>query len=140
MLVLGIGAVISGRAYHEVTLDKVELVRKTLLSSVVGGSLNLVVVVVETSNICARELDNLPGRATNTTTNIQNLHVVLEVHDVGEVVFVTGESLFERLAECETAEVEGLAPTVLVKVGSQVVVVAGEGCVLGSSGLYRRSV
>lgn len=140
MLVLGIGAVISGRSYHEVTLDKVELVRKTLLSSVVGGSLNLVVVVVETSNICAREFDNLSGRATNTTTNIQNLHVVLEVHDVGEVVFVTGECLSERLAECETAEVEGLAPTVLVKVGSQVVVVAGEGCVLGSSGLYRRSV
>ena len=140
MLVLSIGTVISGRSYHEVTLDKVELVRKTLLSSVVGGSLNLVVVVVETSNICARELDNLSSRATNTTTNIQDLHVVLEVHDVGEVVFVTGESLSERLAECETAEVEGLAPTVLVKVGSQVVVVAGEGCVLGSSGLYRRSV
>ena len=140
MLVLSIGTVISGRSYHEVTLDKVELVGETLLCSVVGSSLNLVVVVVETSNICARELDNLSSRATNTTTNIQDLHVVLEVHDVGEVVFVTGESLSERLAECETAEVEGLAPTVLVKVGSQVVVVAGEGCVLGSSGLYRRSV
>lgn len=125
--------------YHEVTLDKVELVRKTLLCGVVSSSFDLVVIVVETSNVCARELDNLSSRATNTTTNIQDLHVLLEVHDVGEVVFVTGNSLSERLAICETAEVEGLAPTVLVKVGSQVVVVAGQGSVLGSSGLFRGS-
>lgn len=126
--------------HHEVTLDKVELVRKTLLCSVVGSSLNLVVVVVETSNVCARELDNFSSRTTNTTTNIQDLHVLLEVHDVSEVVLVTGDSLSERLAVCETAEVEGLTPTVLVKVGSQVVVVTGQGSVLGSSSLLGRSV
>jgi hypothetical protein len=128
------------RAYHEVTLDKVELVRKTLLCSVVGGSLDLVVVVVETSDVCARELDNLSGRATNTTTNIKDLHVVLEVHDVGEVVLVAGNGLFERLAVGETAEVERLTPAVLVKVGGQVVVVTGQGSVFSSSGLFRGSV
>jgi hypothetical protein len=119
------GTKISGRAYHEVTLDEIELVGETLLCSVVGGSLDLVVVVVETSDVCARELDNLSGRATNTTTDIEDLHVVLEVHDVGEVVLVTGNGLFEGLAVGETAEVERLTPTVLVKIGGQVVVVTG---------------
>jgi hypothetical protein len=140
VLVLKLKAETSGCAYHEVTLDKVELVRKALLCSVVGGSLDLVVVVVETSDVCARELDNLSGRATNTTTNIKDLHVVLEVHDVGEVVLVAGNGLFERLAVGETAEVERLAPAVLVKVGGQVVVVTGQGSVFSSSGLFRGSV
>jgi hypothetical protein len=138
VLVLKLKAETSGCAYHEVTLDKVELVRKALLCSVVGGSLDLVVVVVETSDVCARELDNLSGRATNTTTNIKDLHVVLEVHDVGEVVLVAGNGLFEGLAE--TAEVERLTPAVLVKVGGQVVVVTGQGSVFSSSGLFRGSV
>jgi hypothetical protein len=133
-------AEISKCAYHEVTLDKVELVRKTLLCSVVGSSLNLVVVVVETSDVCARELDNLSGRATNTTTDIEDLHVVLEVHDVGEVVLVTGNGLFEGLAKGETAEVERLAPAVLVEVSGQVIVVTGQGSVFSSSGLVRGSV
>jgi hypothetical protein len=103
----------------------------------VGSSLNLVVIVVETGNVYTRELDNLSSRATNTTTNVQDLHVILEVHDVGEVVLVTGDSLFERFAICETAEVEGLTPTILVKVGSQVVVVTSEGSVFSSSSLFR---
>jgi hypothetical protein len=115
-------------------------VGKTLLLSVLGGSLNLVVVVVQTSNVCAGELDDFSGRATNAASDIQNLHVVLEVHDVREVVLVAGKSLSEGLAECETAEVERLAPAVLVKVGGQVVVVAGQGCVLGSSRLFEGSV
>ena len=140
MLVLTSIAEISRHAYHEVTLDKVELVGETLLCSVVGSSLDLVVVVVETSNVCARELDNLSSRATNTTTNIQDLHVVLEIHDVSEVVLVTGNGLSEGLAVGETAEVERLTPAVLVKVGGQVVVVTGQGSVFSSSSLFRGSV
>lgn len=35
---------------------------------------------------------------------------------------MTGDGLVKRLAVCETAEVEGLAPAVFVEVGSQIVV------------------
>jgi hypothetical protein len=37
-------------------------------------------------------------------------------------VFVTGDGLVEGLAVCEAAEVEGLAPAILVQVGSKIVV------------------
>jgi hypothetical protein len=37
-------------------------------------------------------------------------------------VFVAGNRLVEPLAICETAEVEGLAPAILVQVGSKIVV------------------
>jgi hypothetical protein len=127
----------SRTAYHEVTLDKGELVGQTLLRGVGGGTLNLVIVVVETDDIDARELDNLTRRAADTAANIQYAHVVGEVHLVGQVVLVAGNGLVEGLAVRIAGKVEGLAPAVLVQVGGQVVVVPGEGGIFVSSFLGR---
>ncbi|CRK43421.1 hypothetical protein BN1723_005673 [Verticillium longisporum] len=66
-------------AYHEVTLDKVELTGKALLRGVVRGTVDLVVVVVEAGNVSASELGNLTGRATNTASDVENLHAALNV-------------------------------------------------------------
>ena len=90
-----------------------------------GGTLNLVVVVVEAGNVGASELGNLTGRAADTAADVENLHALLDADAVGEVVLVSGNGLVEGLAGRETAEVEGLSPSVFVQVGRQVVV-AGE--------------
>lgn len=70
----------------------------------------------------ASELGDLAGRAANTATNVEDLHTLLHVHGVGEVVLVAGDSLVERLALGEAAEVERLAPAILVDVGGKVIV------------------
>lgn len=114
---------------HEVTLDEVHLVGEALLLGVVGGTVDLVVVVVQTGDMSTAELDHLAGGTTDTTANIQNLHAVLETGLHGEVVLVAGDSLVEGLTVGETAEVEGGAPTIFVEVGGQVVV-AGINCQL----------
>lgn len=122
----------SCKTHHEVTLDKGQLVGQTLLVSVVSSSVNLVVVVVQTSDVGTGELGDFAGRATNTAANIEDLHSLLNAHAVGEVVLVTSNGLVERLAVGETAEVEGLAPTIFVEIGSEVVVA---GCTLAQSQL-----
>jgi hypothetical protein len=121
------------RTYHEVTLDVLELVRQTLLLGVGSGTLNLVVVVVQSNNVNTSELDDLTGGSTDTAANIQDAHVVLEVHFVGKVVLVAGNGLVERLAICVAGKVERLSPAVLVQVGREVVVMSCEGSVFVSS-------
>ncbi|KAI6775056.1 hypothetical protein HG530_001814 [Fusarium avenaceum] len=106
----------------KVTLDKVELVRQALLEGVVGGSLNLIVVVVETGDMGACELGDLASGTTNTTTNVEDLHALLDTNLVGKVVLMTGNGLVKGLALRESAEVEGLTPTVFVEIGGKVVV------------------
>jgi hypothetical protein len=64
----------------------------------------------------------------------------LDVDAVGEVVLVAGNGLVEGLAVGEAAEVERLAPAVLVQVGGEVVVLPGQGSVLGLTSLWRFSV
>lgn len=59
---------------------------------------------------------------------------------MGQIVLVAGNGLVKALAVGITAEVEALAPTVLVQVGGQVVVVPGEGGVFVSSFLVRVSM
>ena len=68
----GIKGVILETHLHEVALDEVKLLRQTLLGGVVGSTLDLVVVVVETSDVAASELCNLTSRATNTAADIKN--------------------------------------------------------------------
>lgn len=94
-----------------------------------GSTLDLVIVVVQANDIGAGEFDHFSCWTTNTASDVQNSLALLHVHDVGEVVLVTGNCLFEWLAVCESAEVEGLAPAVLVEIGSEVVIVSGEGSV-----------
>lgn len=116
---------------HEITLDKLKLVGQTLLEGVVGSSLDLVVVVVQAGNMSTCELGDLTGGTTHTATDIKNLHAVLDTDLVGKVVFMTGNGLVKGLALGESAEVEGLAPSVFVEIGSKVVVAARFELVLG---------
>ena len=115
-------AVVGELHLHEVTLDEVHLVGETLLLSVVGGTVDLVVVVVQTGDVSTAELDHLTSGTTDTAANIQNLHTILQTGLHGEVVLVAGDSLVEGLTVGETAEVEGRAPAIFVEVGGQVVV------------------
>lgn len=100
-------------SYHEVTLCEAQFVRQTLLFRVTCSALDLVVVVVQPHHVDICELDHLSCWTTNTTADIQNLHVVTKTHNVGEVVLVACNSLFERLTVCEAAEMKGLTPAIL---------------------------
>jgi hypothetical protein len=97
----------------------------------VGGSLNLVVVVVQASNMSTGELGDLTGGTTHTATDIKNLHSLLDTNLVGKVVLMAGNGLVEGLTLGKSAEVEGLAPSVFVEIGSKVVVAARFKSVLG---------
>lgn len=88
------------------------------------GSVDLVVIVVETSYVGARELGNLSGRSTNTAAYVKDLHSLLDPDAMGKVVFVTGDGLTEGLAMGEAAEVERLAPSVLVQISGKIVIAA----------------
>lgn len=95
---------------------------ESLLLGVVCGTINLVVIVVETSDVCTRKLCNLSGGTSNTASNVQDSVAVLDPNLCGEVVLVTGNSLVETLTIGITAEVEGLSPAILVDVGGEIVV------------------
>lgn len=96
--------------------------RKALFGSISCCALNLIVVVVEASNVGATEFADLTGWATNTTAYVENLHVVAYAHGVRKVMFMARNSLVESLAVCEAAEVERLSPSILVEVGAQIVI------------------
>lgn len=87
-----------------------------------GSTLNLVVVVVKTSDVGASELGDLASGTTNTATDIENLHALLDANLVSKVVLMAGNGLVKGLALGESAEVERLAPAILVEIGSKVVV------------------
>lgn len=93
-------------AYHEVSLDIGQLLRKLLLLGVVDRTVNLVVVVVQTGDVCAGELGDLSCGTADTAANIKDLHALLDANLVCKVVLMTGNGLVERLADGETAEVE----------------------------------
>ena len=105
-----------------------------------GSTLDLVVVVVQAGDVGTSKLGNLTSRATDTAADIEDTHVLLDADLVGEVVLVAGNSLVEGLADGVAAEVEGLAPAVLVQVGCEVVVVSRQGGVLVSAGLEGTTV
>ena len=120
--------------YHEVTLDKVELVRKALLGGIMRRTFDLIVVVVQAGDMASGELGDLTGGATNTAPDVEHPHTLLDANRVREVVLVAGNGLVERLAVGEAAEVEGLAPSILVEVGREVVVATGSVSVPDVSG------
>lgn len=107
---------------HKVALDETQLVAQALTLRIAGGTLDLVVVVVETNHVGVGELGNLTGRTANTAANIKHLHAGLDTHLVGEVVFVAGDGLVEGLSVGKATEVEGCTPSVLVEIGSKVIV------------------
>lgn len=96
--------------------------RQALLFGIGSSTLNLVIVVVQTSDVSTGELCNLPGRSSNTTANVKNSVSILDANFGSEVVLVAGNGLVEPLSIGETAEMEGLAPAILVEIGCEVVV------------------
>ncbi len=70
------------------------------------------------------ELSNLAGRATNTAADVEDLHAGLDTDLHGEEVLMTSNGLVEGLAWRIPAEVEALAPTILVQIGRKVVIAA----------------
>lgn len=87
-----------------------------------SGTINLIIVVVEAGNVGSSELGDLARGATDTAADIKNLHAFLDAHAQRKVVFVASDGLVERLAGGKAAEMERLAPAVLVQVGGEVVI------------------
>lgn len=108
---------------------------KALLLGISRCAFNLVVVVVQSNDIDVGELDDLSSRSSNTAANIKHPHVIVQAHLVGEVVLVAGNGPVEALAIGKAAEVETLAPPILVEVGCEVVVVSCEGSILVTTSL-----
>jgi hypothetical protein len=92
--------------YHEVTLDKLQLVGKTLFLSISSCSLNLVVIVVQSSDMSACELCNLSSWSSYTTPNIKHFVAIRDTDLCSKIMFVTGNGLVEWLAVCKAAEME----------------------------------
>jgi hypothetical protein len=103
---------------------------------IVGSTLDLVIVVVEANDIDASEAGHLSCGAADTAADIKNLHVFSETHSVSKVVLVASNGLVEVLALVESAEMERLAPSVLVEISGKVVVVSRQGGV-GSRALLQ---
>lgn len=68
------------------------------------------------------ELDHLARRPANAATDIEDLHAALQPHVVRKIVLVTSDGLGKGFPVCEPAEVERLAPCVLVQIRSEVIV------------------
>jgi len=113
---------VESTTYHEISLHELELAREPILHSVAGGACDLVVVVVETSDVGVGELGNLPSRPANTAANVEDLHPRLDANLRGQVVLVAGDCLIEALTGRIPGEMEGLAPAIFIKVGREVIV------------------
>jgi hypothetical protein len=66
------------RTNHEITLDKLQLVGHTLPLSIPCSTLDLVVIVVQTGDVCASKFSNLSCGSTNTTSNIENFITIFD--------------------------------------------------------------
>lgn len=93
---------------------------------VVGGTINLVVIVVQAGDVGTGELGDLAGRTADTAADIEDLHSLLDANAVGKIVLVTGDGLLERLAMGKAAEMERLSPSVLVQISGEIVVASQE--------------
>lgn len=92
------------------------LISQSTKFRVVRCTVDLVVVVVQSNNVDTGESSDLPSGTTNTTADIENGHAVPETHHMCQVVLMAGDSLVKGLAFVEAAEVERLAPTILIEV------------------------
>jgi len=113
-------------------------VAQTSLGGLLGSSVNLEVIVVDTDNGSIGESSNFTSGSTDTTTDIENLHTGSDVDLSSEVVFLSCKltisgwdtgvirrgtySLKESLSLVESTEVERVGPSVLVELGSTIIV------------------
>jgi hypothetical protein len=72
--------------------------------------------------VCSSEFCDLAGWSSNTTANIEDFVSIFDTDLRGEIVLMASNGLVERFTVGETAEVEGLAPAVLVEIRSEVVI------------------
>lgn len=85
-----------------------------------------------------RELGHLPRRPAHAAADVQDPGSFLDAHAVRQVLLVARDGGVEGLPVGEAAEVERLAPAVLVQVRGQVVVLPRQRRVVGAAGLADR--
>lgn len=69
-------------------------------------TLNLIIIVVETSDMCAGKLCDFSRWSSNTTSHIKNSLTIFQLHLCRQVMLVTGDGLVEWFAICVAAEME----------------------------------
>ena len=107
---------------HKIPLDELQLICKAFLRRVSCCSLDLIVIIVQAGDMCTCEFGNLSRWASNSTANIEDFVAIFNADFRRKVVLVAGNGLVERFTVCESTEVEGLAPSVLVEICSEIVV------------------
>ena len=115
--------------YHEIAFRKTQLLRQAFFCSILSGTLNLVVIVVQTNNVDPSEFSNLSRWSSNATSYVKYLHAISQAHDMSKVVLMTSNGLVKAFAVREAAEVERATPTIFVNVCREVVVVSSKGCI-----------
>lgn len=60
----------SESTYHEVSLDKPKLIRKSLLLSIDSCPLDLILIEIQPSDMSTSKLDDFSSRSTNTAANV----------------------------------------------------------------------
>jgi hypothetical protein len=108
--------------HHEIPLDKVQLLRKAFLGCIPSSTLDLIIVIVQASDVTSRKFGNFASWSPDTTANIENLHSLLDANGVGKIMLMSGNGLSKRFSICKSAKVERLAPSILVKVGYEVII------------------
>lgn len=104
---------------HKVALDELDLVRKTRLGRVLARATNLELVVVASNDVDVRKPSDLTSGTTNTASDVEDSHLGLELHRVGEVVLVAGDGLVEGLALVVASKVERRSPVAKVVIRSR---------------------
>jgi len=97
----GVEGGVSNGHLVEVTLDEGGVFGQAILARIGLATLDLVGVVVETSDVCAAgRLDDLAEGTTDTAADIQNFHSLLQAELDGEVGLMAVDVLLEGIA-CE---------------------------------------
>src|SRR5438045_1214526 len=85
---------------------------------------DLIVVVVQSSNMASCEFHHFSCRPTNAAADVKHFHSFMNANFMSHVVLMARNGLLEGFSVCETAEVKGLAPTIFIKVSYEVVITA----------------
>src|ERR1700691_604680 len=65
---------------HEVTLNEFDLVFKWRLQGILARPHNLEIVVIQPNDVCIGELRDLPGRSTDSASDIEDSHTLSQLH------------------------------------------------------------
>jgi len=76
---------------HKIALDELDFFLELGLGGVLTCPLDLEIVIVETNDVDIGEGGNFTSGSANTTSDIEDAHARLQLHHMGEVVFMAGE-------------------------------------------------